>query len=114
MQRTAGRTGHRRFIGNALFPEYEDVFARVELFATEPISPEDLAALFDAVLGVCQRISVSFPWRPNLRDESDDQLIELAFARNAAWIVTGSEVDFAAGELIFCGFRVAKPGAWLR
>ena len=90
MQRTVGRTGHRRVIGNALFPEYEDVFARVELIATEPITPEDLVALLDAVLGVCQWISVSFPWRPNLRDESNEQLIELAFARNAAWIVTGS------------------------
>lgn len=100
-------------IGNALFLEYEDVLAREELFAAAPISPEDRAALLDAVLGVCQWINVSFLWRPNLRDESDNHLIELAVAGNAEWIVTNNEKDFAAGELIFGGFRVVTPGAWL-
>ena len=65
------------------------------LFAAAPIGPEDRAALLDAVLGVCQWINISYLWRPNLRDESDNHLVELAVAGNAAWIVTGNERDVA-------------------
>lgn len=103
----------RPLIGNTSFLEYEDVLEREESFAMSPISPEDRAALFDAVLGICQWIDVSFLWRPNLRDESDNRLVELAVAGNGAWIVTGTEKDFPAGELTFGGFRVVTPGALL-
>ena len=97
-------------IGNALFLEYEDVLSREALFAAAPSGPEDRATLLDAVLGVCQWISISYLWRPNLREESDNHLVELAVAGNAAWIVTGNERDVAAGELVFDGFRVVTPG----
>ena len=88
----------RPMIGNALFLEYEDVLSREGLFAAAPIDPDDRAVLLDAVLGACQWIHISYLWRPNLRDESDNHLVELAVAGNAAWIVTGSERDVAAGE----------------
>ncbi len=58
-----------------------------------------------------QRIIVSYLWRPNLRDESDNHLVELAVAGVAAWIVTGNERDVAAGKLVFDGFRVVTPDA---
>ena len=101
-------------IGNALFLEYEDVLSREELFVAAPIRPEDRTALLDAFLGVCQWINISYLWRPNLRDESDNHLVELAVAGNAAWIVTGNEKDLTAGELVFNSFRVVTPGAWLK
>ena len=104
----------RPLIGNALFLEYEDVLSREALFAAAPIGPLDRAALLDAVLGVCQWINISYLWRPNLRDEADNHLVELAVAGNAAWIVTGNKRDVAAGELLFDGFRVVTPGAWLK
>ena len=104
----------RPLIGNALFLEYEDVLSREALFAAAPIGPRDRAALLDAVLGVCQWINISYLWRPNLRDEADNHLVELAVAGNAAWIVTGNKRDVAAGELLFDGFRVVTPGAWLK
>ena len=108
-------TGRARpLIGNALFMEYEDVLSRDELFLEAPIGPVERAALLDAVLGVSQWISVAFLWRPNLPDESDNHLVELAVAGNAEWIVTGNIRDIAAGELIFDSFRVVTPGDWLK
>ena len=104
----------RPLIGNALFLEYEDVLSREQLFAAAPIGPADRAALLDGVLGVCQWINIAFLWRPNLPDESDNHLIELAVAGNANRIVTGNARDIAAGELIFDGFRVVTPGDWLK
>ena len=101
-------------IGNALFLEYEDVLSREELFARAPIGPEERTALLDAVLGVCRWVDISYLWRPNLRDESDNHPVELAVAGNAAWIVTGNARDVTEGELVFGGFRVVAPRAWLK
>ena len=101
-------------IGNALFLEYEDVFSREDLFAAAPIGREDRAILLDAVLSVCQWINITFLWRPNLPDESDNHLIELAVAGNAELIITSNVRDVAAGELVFDGLRIVTPGAWLK
>ena len=101
-------------IGNALFLEYEDVLSREALFARAPIGPRDRAVLLDAFLSVCEWVDIAFLWRPNLRDESDNHLVELAVAGNAEWIVTGNVKDFGSGDLVFDGFRVAPPADWLR
>ena len=106
--------GARPLISNALFLEYEDVLAREDLFTKAPISARDRAVLLDAVLGVCQWVNITFLWRPNLPDESDNHLIGLAVAGNAEWIVTGNTKDIAAGELVFDSFRIVTPGIWLK
>ena len=103
----------RPLIGNALFLEYEAVLSRDDLFASAPIVPVDRVVLLDAVLSVCRWIDVAFLWRPNLPDESDNHLIELAVADNAQWIVTGNARGVTAGELLFDTFRVVTPGEWL-
>ena len=101
-------------ISNALFLEYEAVLSREELFGTALIDPEDRTEMLNAVLSVCQWINITFLWRPNLPDESDNHLIELAIAGNAGWIITGNVRDIAAGELLFDSFRIATPSAWLK
>lgn len=101
-------------MGNALFLEYEDVLSRQEVFVTAPIGPDDRAALVDAVLAACLWINIAFLWRPNLPDESDNHLIELAVAGNAEWIITNNTKDIVAGDLIFDGFRVVTPSEWLK
>ncbi len=42
-------------------------------------------------------------WRPNLKGESDNQLIELAVAGGASKIVTANIRDFVRAELPFPG-----------
>ncbi len=101
-------------IGNALFLEYEDVLSREKLFAAAPIGPEDRETLLDAFLGTCRWIEIAFLWRPNLPDEADNHLIELAVAGNATAIVTHNARDLAAGELAFDGFRIVAPGDLLK
>ena len=101
-------------MSNALFLEYEDVLSRQHLFAAAPIDSSEREALLDAFLGVSQWINIAFLWRPNLPDEADNYLIELAIAGNSKWIVTGNARDVAAGELVFDGFRVVTPGDWLK
>ena len=108
-------TGHARpLLSNALFLEYEDVLAREELFSAASINAKDRAALLDAVLSICEWVSISFLWRPNLPDESDNHLIELAVAGNAESIITANTKDVAAGELVFDRIQVVTPANWLK
>ena len=108
-------TGHARpLVSNALFLEYEDVLAREELFSAASITSTDRVALLDAVLSVCEWVSINFLWRPNLPDESDNHLIELAVAGNAESIITGNTQDIAAGELVFDRIRIVTPANWLK
>jgi predicted nucleic acid-binding protein len=48
-------------------------------------------------------------WRPNLPDEADNHLIELALAGNADTIVTTNTKDLAHGELRFPGLKILSP-----
>ena len=108
-------TGHARpLLSNALFLEYEDVLAREELFAASSISSKDRLALLEAVLSICEWVSISFLWRPNLPDESDNHLIELAVAGNAESIITGNTKDIVARELVFDLIRIVTPANWLK
>ena len=105
---------YRPLIGNALFLEYEDVLSREKLFAAAPVGPADREALLDAFLGACQWIEIAFLWRPNLPDEADNHLIELAVAGNASEIVTHNAGDLAAGDLALDGIRIVAPGDLLK
>lgn len=51
---------------------------------------------------------------PNLPDERDDHLMELAVAGNAEYIVTRNLRDVARGELQFTSVRVRSPEQFLK
>ena len=54
-------------------------------------------------------------WRPNLRDESDNHLVELAVAGGAEAIVTRNVRDFRVGaDLRFPQIRIVTPVQFLR
>ena len=101
-------------ISNALFLEYEAVSSREIILARCPLSPTEVRELLNAFYHVCKWVSVYYLWRPNLPDEDDNFLIDLAVAGNARCIVTNNVNDFVAGELLFPGLQVLRPEELLR
>ena len=65
-------------MGQALFAEYESVLARSEPFLRSPISDRERDALLAALISRCTWVRVYYLWRPNLPDEADNHLVELA------------------------------------
>jgi len=65
--------------------------------------------VFDAFLGTCRWTQVYCLWRPNLPDESDNHIIELAVAGGAEATVTGNVKDSRKGELRFPRPAVLTP-----
>lgn len=101
-------------LGTALFCEYEDVMGRADLFRRSRLDPQEREVLFDAFLSRCVWVRVYFGWRPNLSDEADNHLVELAVAAQAAWIVSGNARHLVSSELRFPALRVVDPRAFLK
>jgi putative PIN family toxin of toxin-antitoxin system len=117
-----GGTGYNRLViraclsgrlkplmGQALFLEYEDVLNRRALFRTSPLSRQERQELFAAFLSVCEWVQIYFSWRPNLPDEADNHIVELAVAGGAAMIVTNNVRDFQGADLRFPDLRMVAP-----
>ena len=96
-------------MGQALFMEYEDVFGRNGLFRDSPLSGSERQQMFDAFLSACEWVKVYYRWRPNLRDEGDNHLVELAVAGSASAILTHNVSDFQKSDLLFPQIRVITP-----
>jgi putative PIN family toxin of toxin-antitoxin system len=100
---------YQAVVGVALLAEYEDVMARHEVFASSPLSGSEREAVLNALWKVSRWVEVFYAWRPNLPDEADNHLIELAVAARADVIVTRNMRDVAQGELRFPTLSVLSP-----
>ena len=96
-------------LGPALLAEYEDVLGRTELFTDSVLSAKERSEVLDGFLNRCRWVEVFYAWRPNLPDEGDNHLIELAVAAQADAIVTRNLRDVSRGELKFPSLRVLTP-----
>jgi putative PIN family toxin of toxin-antitoxin system len=96
-------------MGAALFAEYEDVLSREALWSGALVSTREREVVFDGFVKACRWVEVFFAWRPNLPDESDNHLVELAIAGNAVAIVTWNIRDLTRGELRFPALRILTP-----
>jgi putative PIN family toxin of toxin-antitoxin system len=85
---------YQPLMGNALFLEYEAVIGRDEILRQCPLTSEEIIELFASFLSTSQWMQIYYLWRPNLRDEDDNHLIELAIAGNANMIATNNIKEF--------------------
>lgn len=98
--------------GNALWLEYEDLLGRNEVW-TEATSHSERANMLRALAASGRWVTVYYGWRPNLPDEGDNHLIELAVAGNAEAIVTFNKKDVRRGQLLWPHLQVLTPAECL-
>lgn len=111
---TCLRGEHRPLMGAALLAEYEDVLGRGDIFRGSGLTAGEREELLDIFLGVCTWTRIYFGWRPNLRDEGDNHLVELAVAGGAHRIITRNIRDLVPMELRFPGLAVQTPENFLK
>lgn len=111
--RGAFEGAYEPLIGAALYAEYTDVCARDGLFAGSVLSATERFEVLDALFKVSRWVEIYYLWRPNLRDEADNHVVELALAGGAATIVTCNVRDFSRGELRFPNLKILTPEHFL-
>ena len=65
-------------------------------------------------LATCEWTRVYYVWRPNLPDEADNHLVELAVAGGANYIVTRNLRDLTRGEFSFPLLRMLSPEDFMK
>ena len=101
-------------MGVALLTEFEATLSRDELFARSNLDAAERSILLDTFVSLCEWTRVYFLWRPNLKDESDNHLIELAVAGDADVVVTRNLRDLRGAELRFEPLRILSPEDFLK
>ncbi len=86
----------RPLFGNALWLEYEDVLKRDDWDGAT--TAHERLTVIAALASVGRWVSIYFGWRPNLPDEGDNHLYELAVAGAAEAIITHNIRDFRGAE----------------
>jgi putative PIN family toxin of toxin-antitoxin system len=101
-------------VGVALFCEYEDLFLRSALMDKSSLNKQERRDLLDSFLSVCDWIKIYYLWRPNLPDEADNHLVELAIAGGASCIITQNLKDLNQGQLHFPNLKILSPQQFLK
>jgi putative PIN family toxin of toxin-antitoxin system len=97
--------------GNALWTEYLDVMGRPVWGDASTV--EERQVVLAALASKARWVTVYYGWRPNLPDEADNHLIELALAGGAQAIVTHNLRDLRGGDLRLGKLRVMTPAQCL-
>jgi putative PIN family toxin of toxin-antitoxin system len=105
---------YRPLMSNALFVEIESVQARDNVRARCPLGSGEIRELLNAFYAACRWVPIYFLWRPNLPDEDDNFLVELAIAGGANRIVTSNARDLRDPELRFPGLEIITPAELLQ
>jgi putative PIN family toxin of toxin-antitoxin system len=101
-------------IGEALFNEYWDVFNRNSAFQSCVLSEQERLEFLQAFIKCCLWIRIYYRWRPNLKDEGDNHIIELAVAGGAQYIITKNLKDLKSGELVFNAIKIVTPDEYIK
>ncbi len=98
--------------GNALWHEYEELLGRRDIW-TEKTTRSERENMLKALAAVGEWVTIYYGWRPNLPDEGDNHLIELAVAGNAEAIVTYNKKDLTRGQLAWPELKILFPSECL-
>ncbi len=105
---------YQPMMSNALYLEYESVIEREEIIPKCQLDRGKVNELLDGFLSVSKWVYIYYSWRPNLRDEGDNHVIELAIAGNARMVVTNNLKDFTGSELTFPQLQILSPHQIIR
>lgn len=91
-----------------LYLEYESVLTRENILNLIDASVEEVHLVLDAMVTIAYKSDVHYLWRPNLPDETDNFVLEVAVATGAI-VVTKNSRDFQSGELKFPQLIIMTP-----
>lgn len=92
-----------------LFEEYEDVLKREKSLNDFKLDVEDIDKFLRFIAYVGKPYKTYFLFRPNLKDEKDNMIVELAITSQSDYLVTSNVKDFKNSELKFDQLNIVTP-----
>ncbi len=94
--------------------EYRDVLSRPDILAQTGLAWADVEVVLAHLVASAHEVVVRYLWRPNLPDEGDNFIVEIAIAAWPCTIVTHNLKDFVRAELRFAHIALCTPGQLLQ
>ena len=91
-----------------LMLEYEAVLTRPEQMEMTGLTLEQTITILDGLAAVCEPVPLRFLWRPQLKQPTDEMVLETAVNGRADFLVTFNVRHFHGAAHAF-GIRVAPP-----
>ena len=92
-----------------LMLEYEAVLTRPEQLAQTGLTVEETNAVLDALAALIEPVALRFLWRPQLKDPSDEMVLETAVNGLVDRLATFNVRHLSEAAMRF-GIRAALPG----
>jgi len=97
-----------------LFQEYEDVLKRQKSLKDFGLGSEDIDKFLRFLAYVGKPYKTYFLFRPNLKDEKDNMIVELAITSQSEYLVTSNTKDFENSELTFDQLKIVTPSEFVK
>ena len=88
--------------------EYEAVCLRPEHQLAAGLSEQEVRIFLDAVIAIAEPVKIHYLWRPQLRDPSDEMVLEAAVNGRANLLITFNVRDYGTAPTRF-GIEVVTP-----
>jgi len=88
--------------------EYEAVCARPEHQLAAGLSEQEVRIFIDAVIAIAEPVKIHYLWRPQLRDLSDEMVLETAVNGRANLLIIFNVRDYGTAPARF-GIEVMTP-----
>ena len=88
--------------------EYEAVCVRPEHQLAAGLSEQEVRIFLDAVIAIAEPVKIHYLWRPQLRDPSDEMVLETAVNGGANLLITFNVRDYGSAPARF-GIDVTTP-----
>lgn len=88
--------------------EYEAVCVRAEHQLAAGLSEQEVRIFVDAVIAIAEPVKIHYLWRPQLRDPSDEIVLETAVNGRANLLITFNVRDYGTAPARF-GIEVMTP-----
>jgi len=98
----------------SLFSEYEDVLKREKSLEEFGMDRDDVDKFLRFIAFVGIPCATYFLFRPNLRDEKDNMVLEAAVSSQSDYLITSNIKDFSGAELRFDQLKIVTPGEFVK
>ncbi len=97
-----------------VFYEYQDVLTRKRSLQDFHLDVQDIEKFLRFIAHIGRIFDIYFLLRPNLQDEKDNKIVELAVVSQSEFLITSNIRDFRSAELKFEELQIVTPSEFLK